>query len=254
MAILHRAARGILQRTPFFKNRLASGTHRWVREEYTPFARAMRKQIFMSIARFAHINRPINGYYFEFGCHEANTMRMAWDCFHHLFNWTYVAFDSFEGLPEMDAHDRSDIFRQGNLVTREEEFVRRVTSHGMPREKLITVRGFYDDTLGDALRDRLTPAKAAVVYVDCDLYKSTVPVLRFIVPFLQKGTIIVFDDWNCYLGDPQLGERRAWSEFTARHPELDFQPFVSTGEAQAFICISAGETAAASRLSNPSQG
>ena len=49
----------------------------WVENEYTPFGQAQKKYIFMSIARFCHINRPIKGHYFEFGCHGANTMRLA---------------------------------------------------------------------------------------------------------------------------------------------------------------------------------
>jgi hypothetical protein len=142
----------------------------------------------------------------------------------------------------MEAFDRSTIFVPGNLATSEEEFIRRVTSHGMPRGRLTTVRGFYEDSLTSDLFTHLATRKAAVVFVDCDLYKSTVPVLRFIVPFLQKGTVIVFDDWNCYFGDPVLGERRAWAEFTAAHPELRFEPFVATGEGQAFICTSTPET------------
>jgi O-methyltransferase len=194
----------------------------------------------MSIARFAHINRPIEGCYFEFGCHEANTMRLAWDCFHHLFDWDYIAFDSFEGLPEVEDDDRSTIFYGGNLSTSENRFVEILTQHGMPHDKLRTVKGFYEHSLNAELRDRLLPTKVAVAYIDCDLYRSTVPVLQFIVPFLQKGTIIVFDDWNCYHASPDHGERRAWTEFTAAHPDVCFEPFVSTGEAQSFVCVDAG--------------
>ncbi len=107
----------------------------------------------------------------------------------------------------------------------------------MPRDRLITVKGFYDATLTSALRDRLLPAKAAAIYIDCDLYRSTIPVLEFIVPFLQKGTVIVFDDWNCYHADPERGERRAWAEFILAHPTLRFEPFISTSEAASFIFI-----------------
>ena len=106
------------------------------------------------------------------------------------------------------------------------------------RERLRTVRGFYDRSLTPELAARLRPKKAAVVYIDCDLYESTVPVLAFVREFLQPGTVIVFDDWNCFLGDPERGERRAWAEFTARYPELRFVPFMSTAEAQSFICVS----------------
>ena len=229
-----------LMRCPVVRHRPWLATRRWVRDEYTPFGRAERKRIMLSIARFAHINRPIEGYYFEFGCHEANTMRMAWDCFHHLFDWTFVAFDSFAGLPPVEKNDQSTIFYGGNLATSESVYIDLVTRHGMQRDRLITVKGFYDDTLDESLRNRLLPRKAAVVYVDCDLYKSAVPVLRFIVPFLQKGTIIVFDDWNCYYASPDFGERRAWREFTEAHPNLRFERFVATAEAQSFVCVGPG--------------
>lgn len=212
----------------------------WVTGEYTAFARENLRYLFLSIARFAHINRPIEGYYFEFGSHEANTMRLAWRHFRHLFNWDFVAFDSFEGLPEIDAIDKQAIWSKGKLETREEDFIRIVTASGMPRSRLTTVKGFYDQTLTPECQRKFLPRKAAVVYVDCDLYKSTVPVLNFTKPFLQVGTVIVFDDWNCFHGDPERGERKAWREFCAANPELRFVDFVATNEAQAFICVDIG--------------
>lgn len=220
--------------------------------EYIPFTSAYAKRqflkrvymkritddrlyIFSSISRFCVANRPIQGYYFEFGCHSAGTMRMAYDHFRHLFDWDYVAFDSFEGLPEISEIDRQPIWEQGKLITSEEEFTRIVTQHGLPYNKLTTVKGFYDDSLTDDLKDRLAPGKAAVIYVDCDLYASTVPVLEFVKGFLQTGTIIVFDDWNCFHGDPDKGERRAFAEFKSRYPKLNFEEFVSTHMQKAFI-------------------
>lgn len=219
---------------------------RWVKHEYMAFAHDNMRRLFLSIARFAHINRPIDGYYFEFGSHEARTMRLAWRHFQHLFKWDFVAFDSFEGLPEIDAIDRQQIWQKGRLHTAEEDFVRIVTRAGMPRSRLRTVKGFYDQSLTADLQREFLPRKAAVVYVDCDLYKSTVPVLQFIKPFLQIGTVIVFDDWNCFYGDPQRGERRAWREFREANPQLQFIEFVATNEAQSFVCISLGVDAAAS--------
>jgi hypothetical protein len=213
---------------------------RWVKREYMAFAHDNMRYVFLSIARFAHINRPIDGYYFEFGSHEGRTMRLAWRHFQHLFNWDFVAFDSFEGLPEIEEIDKQAIWSKGRLETAEQDFVRIVTAAGMPRERLTTVKGFYDASLTPELQAKLLPRKAAVVYVDCDLYKSTVPVLQFVRPFLQVGTVIVFDDWNCFYGDPERGERRAWAEFCAAHPELRFVEFVSTNEAQSFICVSTG--------------
>lgn len=210
---------------------------KWVKRVYTKFGHDQIKYIFLSISHFCHINRPMNGYYFEFGCHGANTMRMAYDNFHHLFDWTYVAFDSFEGLPEISEIDKQEIWKKGKLKTSEDYFIRVVTQHGIPREKLITVKGFYDVSLNEGLKKKLLPIKAAVIYVDCDLYTSTIPVLGFIRDFLQRGTIIVFDDWNCFHGDPDKGERRAFREFREKYPELIFEDFVQTNIAKSFIFL-----------------
>ena len=209
----------------------------WMDREYHPFRAQMRKSLFMSMAVFCNHNRPIDGYYMEFGSHTGRTMRLAWDAFHALFDFTYVSFDSFEGLPEMPAMDRMQIWQPGSLATSEEDFVRLVVENGMPREKLVTVKGFYDRTLTPELKERLLPAKAAVIYVDCDLYSSTVPVLEWAKDFLQRGTVLVFDDWFCFYGDPDYGERRAFREFRERYPRMVFQEFVHTNEAQAFIYL-----------------
>ena len=76
---------------------------------------------------------------------------------------------------------------------------------------------------------------AAVIYIDCDLYSSTVPILEFCKPFLQLGTIIVFDDWFCFHGLNNKGERLAFSEFRSANPDMIFEEFVQTNEAKAFI-------------------
>jgi hypothetical protein len=207
----------------------------WILYEYSRFANQRRRELFLDIAFFAHVNRPIEGYYFEFGCFTARTMRMAHDCFHHLFDWHYVAFDSFEGLPEISEIDKQVIWEKGKLKMTEQDFIAICTRHGIPRDRLTTVNGFYDVSLTEELKQRLLPRKAAVVHIDCDLYQSTVPVLRFIEDFLQPGTVIVFDDWNCFLADPDRGERRAWREFREASPELHFEPFVSKGMQASFI-------------------
>ena len=164
-------------------------------------------------------------------------MRMAYDHTHHLFDWTYVAFDSFEGLPDIPNIDKQEIWQKGKLKTSEEDFIKLMSRHGVPRNKLMTIKGFYDQSLNDSLQARLLPHKAAVIYIDCDLYSSTVPVLKFIKYFLQKGTVLVFDDWNCFYADPNKGERRAFREFLTENPNLIYEDIVQTNEAKAFIYL-----------------
>jgi len=226
--------RGVICYIPFIAYQRS---HFWFKNVYNKFGQEKRNYIFMTIARFLRANRPIKGYYFEFGCCEANTMRMAWDAFHYLQDFTFVAFDSFEGFPEISEGDKQEIFEKGKAKMSEHDFVKVVTRHGMAREKLIVIKGFYDKTLTPELKEKLLPSKAAVIYIDCDLYTSTVPVLNFIKEFLQKGTIIVFDDWHCFYGDPERGERRAFKEFREQNLDLIFEDFISTGEQKSFVFL-----------------
>jgi O-methyltransferase len=209
----------------------------WIRRHYTPHGLAIKEFAILSIARQLNINRPIEGYWFEFGCCDANTMRMAWKHTRYLFNLTYVGFDSFQGFPDIHEIDRQAIWVRGGSSISEEAFRRLCERAGMPRERLITVPGFYENSLTASTAHELRAKKAAVIYIDCDLYKSTVPVLNFIVPFLQIGTVIAFDDWNCFHCDPGRGERRAWAEFVAAHPEFGFSEFLTAGDIKAFSCF-----------------
>ena len=209
---------------------------KWVSEVFSRENMVRRERLFLTVATFVHTNRPIEGYYFEFGCNEAHTMRLAFDSFHHLVDWHYVGFDSFEGLPEIQDIDKQQIWGKGRLATTEEKFTNICLSHGMRRDRLTTVKGFYDSSLNEATRARLSGRGAAFIYVDCDLYHSTVPVLRFCKSFLRPGTVVAFDDWNCFLADPTKGERRAWGEFLASNPELHFESFLETGMQKAFVC------------------
>jgi len=233
---------------------------RWIEREYNHFRDQSRKSVFLSIAVFCFHNQPLNGWYFEFGSHTARTMRAAWDAFHVLYDWKYAAFDSFEGLPDLEEIDRMPIWLKGALKTSEEDFIRTVVKHGLPREKLVTVKGFYDQSLNEEVKKRFLPERATVLYVDCDLYQSTVPVLEFAKDFFQRGTVLVFDDWFCFHGDSQRGQRRAFAEFRERYPSLRFEQFVHTNEIQTFIYLGdatdetnrffAGQVAIAGRSKN----
>lgn len=206
----------------------------WFERHYNRSNLFWREQLFISLARFMHVNRPYSGYYMEFGCHSGMTMKLAWEHFHWLIDLDYVAFDSFEGLPHIGEIDRMAIWSAGRLKTEEQDFVDIVTAAGMPTAKLRTVKGFYDRSLTPKLAASLLPTKAAVIYIDCDLYESTVPVLDFCRDFLQPGTLLVFDDWNCFYGDPERGERRAFREFCDANPALRFSEVTSTPEAKVF--------------------
>jgi O-methyltransferase len=150
----------------------------------------------------------------------------------------YFAFDSFQGLPDLHEIDGGHSrFRSGRYNYSESGFISNVLSKtSLQRHRLITVPGFYNESLLESLYETLALRKAAVVMIDCDLYSSTREVLRFITPLLVDGTILIFDDWYAYKGSPFKGERLATSEWLSVNPNIVLSEFASRGAYQrAFI-------------------
>jgi hypothetical protein len=70
-----------------------------------------------------------------------------------------------------------------------------------------------------------TYRQAALVHVDCDVHASAREVLFGLEPILQDGTLVCFDDWFMYRGNPDKGEARAFREFLEAHPRWRAIPY-----------------------------
>jgi O-methyltransferase len=176
----------------------------------------------------------IEGDYAEFGCHGAMTFRLA-----YLAATEYVrvasppfhlwAFDSFKGLPategELDEHPE---WVGGTMATALDDFHRLCDRAGIPRDVYSTVAGFYNESLSPAAEGR-RPSKIRLAYIDCDLYSSTHDVLNFLIPRLQHGMVIAFDDYYCWSASLPSGERLAAAEAFSTNPDWRLVPYVQFG-------------------------
>lgn len=147
----------------------------------------------------------------------------------------YFAFDSFAGLPDGEAARQAD-YAPGAYACSEPQFRANVAADGVDMARVITVPGMYDQSLVPALKARHGLSRAAMVFIDCDLYESTVPVLDFITDLVGQGSIIVFHDWFRFKGSPQHGEQRACREWLARNPQLELIEYWREGpQAMSFL-------------------
>lgn len=67
--------------------------------------------------------------------------------------------------------------------------------------------------------------------IDCDLKESTTLALDFLMPTLQLGTIILFDDYHYFKGEIDKGEYGAFSDFKKKNPNILFRKILSYGYA-----------------------
>jgi hypothetical protein len=190
------------------------------------------------LAGFHLLSRiEVEGDYLEFGVFRGETFRNAIRAARQGFRATkqgrfpgrFLAFDSFEGLPHTASMgDGVNPYARAEFAASRADFERTLGDLAR-RHPVEVVAGWFDETLTAATAERLRLGKAAFVNVDCDLYESTVPVLRFVTPLLQTGTILYFDDWFSYRGSMDHGEARAVREWLERHPEIRLVDYRNVG-------------------------
>jgi hypothetical protein len=179
-----------------------------------------RAEFFYKSMKFLAFNK-ISGDYLEFGCGGGMTLTLAYVQSHlRGLNMHLYGFDSFQGLPKPVGIDAHEQWYKGAMCYPLEDYRKNLRAQGISEADYTLVPGFYADTLTDDTRKKLGLTKAGLVFVDCDLYESTVPVLSFVLPLLQTGTILAFDDWFCFNGDPERGEQLALKECLQKHPEI----------------------------------
>jgi O-methyltransferase len=185
------------------------------------FAYTPREEILDFAMHFVQ-ESALEGDYLEFGVFRGHTFagafhtakRYGLDAIH------FYAFDSFCGLPPSSSVDAEGFrhFEEGDFACSEQDFLNNLRRENVDPARVTAVPGWFHEVLTEKLKRQLPLKRAAIVWVDCDLYESTIPVLDFITDYLQNGTVVIFDDWFCYRADPNRGEQRAWREWLAAHP------------------------------------
>jgi O-methyltransferase len=189
----------------------------------------------------------ITGDYVEFGSWGGNSLSLAYEAISLIGSPRHLwAFDSFRGLPEVtDVRDErwaSPAFGTGGQGG-VENFYADCDKLGVPREAYTAVEGYFSDTLPPLGADG-PPADIALVYVDCNMYSSTVTVFEFLAPRLKHGMIVAFDDYFLWSSSEVSGERSALDEFLIANPQWHFQRYKDVHYAG---CPSSSSTPTASR-------
>jgi O-methyltransferase len=223
IGILHNLACWLADKLVKVENAGRYESNRWLYEKEE------REEFFYKAMQFLKFNQ-IQGDYLEFGLAGGCTFMLAHkhNNLHGLGMHLY-GFDSFKGLPKPEGIDVHPQWSEGDMAFPIDCFRRKLTKYGIGESDYTLVSGFYSDSLTDATRKKLGLNKAALVYVDCDLHKSTASVLRFVLHILQNGTVIAFDDWFAFNGDPERGQQLALQEFLNENPNITMVDFLGFG-------------------------
>lgn len=183
--------------------------------------------------RFLMVNN-IKGDYAEFGVFKGSTFITSY----HLAqlekqkDMKFYAFDSFEGLPKPEKTDTDFIWKEGDYCCSLKDFKKNLKKGGVNMNKVICIKGKFKESLKKQHNYR----KLSFIFIDCDYYSSAKEVLNYIKPYLQEGTLILFDDWYCFKASKEQGEQRAFNEFLKENKNFSFVNIPVDGLQKMFIC------------------
>jgi hypothetical protein len=182
------------------------------------------------------------GDYLEFGVYNGTSLA----CAHRALVEVgarpvrMFGFDSFQGLPKDAATEvGGGVWRPGEFRM-DEKFTRQfLTDQGVDWTRVRLVKGWFSDSLNAATLQRHGIRKASLIMVDCDIYSSSKTVLDFCEPLIVDRAVVFFDDWfSGGLAEKNQGEKRAFDEMLAAHPELSAEEFGDYGSNSKVFVVS----------------
>lgn len=182
--------------------------------------------------------------YYEFGCHGANTFRMALSLGRRFSaGLEFHAFDSFQGLPPMEADPGHGIagWAGGEMTFERSAFEKAVSAYESQAKMIHIHEGFYSATLTESLQQQFLSSgrHPGIVNIDCDLVQSYIEVLHFMGPLLVPGSILYFDEYFVSeTRDLATGPRSVIHRFE-EESDYELVPFRPVGWwGMSFICAS----------------
>ncbi len=134
--------------------------------------------------------------YLEFGVSKGRSFRWWVDKIDHK-DARFYGFDTFSGLPEDWGPFKVGDMNNGNEPPVIENDNRYEFFQGLFQQTLIPFLNNYKSD------------KRKVIHMDADLYSATLYVLTLMTPYLNKGDIIMFDEFNV-----PMHEFKAFSEWS----------------------------------------
>jgi hypothetical protein len=205
----------------FFSTILAAILHPYLEFSLSKYT-AIKKALYITA------NDETHGSYIEFGIFTGSSFNFAMRInkkIDKIFGDTkceFFGFDSFKGFGEIKTVDIHPFFKNETFAVDKEKILKNIKKNSLGQQFRI-IEGFYQDTIKNKVPEDFNIKKARVIMIDCDLKESAKLALEFIRPSIQNGTIILFDDYIFYKGDPNKGEYSAFEEFKKKYPDIFFR-------------------------------
>jgi len=183
-----------------------------------------------------------NGDYLEFGVFTGSSFNYAMQMNRKLqylgdMHTSFYGFDSFKGFGEKDVDDEHPFFKDDIFSINEKKVKKNIKKFSRGANYRL-IDGFFEDSIKGKDIKEFNIEKSRLVLIDCDLRAPTEIALEFIKSSIQEGTIILFDEYNCYKGNVNKGEYIAFEKFKSGLYGFGFRRIFDYGySGRAFIAF-----------------
>lgn len=156
------------------------------------------------------VTAQVPGDVVEFGCYVGTTSVPMAQLLQTTEKTLHV-YDSFEGLPEKTAEDKSpagEQFKAGELSASKKKFIKNFKQAGLPLP--VITKGWFSDVTPEQV-----PREIAFAFLDGDYYRSVLDPLKLVWPRLAPGAVVIIDD---YANEALPGAAKATDEWLLTHP------------------------------------
>lgn len=151
-----------------------------------------KDQVRVILSELEKVLPKLDGAVVEFGCYIGTTslfIRRLLDIYQDTRE--FHVYDSFEGLPPKTKEDESragEQFQVGELAVSRKQFLQQFQKAGLKPPSIH--KGWFSElTAADV------PDKIAYAFLDGDFYKSIRDSIKLVRPHMQKGGVIIIDDY-----------------------------------------------------------
>lgn len=161
--------------------------------------------------------------------------------------WVY-GFDSFEGIPlaseeddlqpglpgpkpEIRYTDKRELLKSSGITVHSKENVQQLMKAWFPNhwKNIVLVKGWFQDTLPQYVPVFRMLNGISLLRLDGDLYESTKVSLEHLFPLVNRGGVLIIDDWVL------TGCRRACEEYFVNHSVRRVSPPHGDGTGPAYF-------------------
>jgi O-methyltransferase len=153
-----------------------------------------REDLYAHVVKVENLNTPID--YLEFGVSRGVSFRW-WVNKITDGGARFYGFDTFTGLPEAWGK-----FQKGDMDNK-------CKPPEIDDTRVNFYQGLFQQTLTGFLKTYV-PNRKRVIHLDADIYSATIYALTTMSPYIQKGDILFFDEFNV-----PLHEFKAFIEWTS---------------------------------------